>query len=242
MANNHAADFGDAVFAQTLAARRGAPIPIVGVGRDEAEAFTPLRVDVHGVSVAVLASSQIRDVTSREHAAGPSSPGIATNLDPARCAGRCGQRRRLATSSSSCCTGAPSTRAAPTTGSARRRGCSPPTAPTSSSVATPTGRRAPAGLGQAYVAYGLGNFVWYNNEGAAADTGVLTVTVDAAAAAPAGAHSAGPVGRGRRVVADAHRGRRGAACPLPRVRPGTGSLAGWDAATRCARLSRATSS
>ena len=82
MANNHAADFGEAVFAQTLAARRGAPIPIVGVGRDEAEAFAPLRLDVQGVSVAVLASSQLREETSRDHAAGPAEPGIATNLDP----------------------------------------------------------------------------------------------------------------------------------------------------------------
>ncbi|MEO7449023.1 MAG: CapA family protein, partial [Humibacillus sp.] len=82
MANNHAADFGDGVFAQTLAARAGAPIPVVGIGRTSDEAFTPTIVVVKGLRVAVLASSQIRDVTARHHAAGASSAGIATNLDP----------------------------------------------------------------------------------------------------------------------------------------------------------------
>jgi poly-gamma-glutamate synthesis protein (capsule biosynthesis protein) len=232
MANNHAADYGDAVFAQTLAARRGAPIPIVGVGRDEAEAFTPLRIDVHGVSVAVLASSQIRDVTSREHAAGPSSPGIATNLDPAPL--RRAVRAAAATSDvvvvmlhwgtqyTSCADDG-------------QRETARLLAADGADVIVGGHAHRPQGAGwsgRAFVGYGLGNFVWYNNDGPAAETGVLTVTVDAAAA-----HTRP---RSRSVVSS------GTWSPMligsdgvPRAASGASRdrlVAGWDAATRCAGL------
>lgn len=32
--------------------------------------------------------------------------------------------------------------------------------------------------GTTFVGYGLGNFIWYNNRGSSADTGVLTITVE----------------------------------------------------------------
>jgi poly-gamma-glutamate synthesis protein (capsule biosynthesis protein) len=239
MANNHAADFGDAVFAQTLAARRGARIPIVGVGRDQAEAFTPLRLDVHGVSVAVLASSQIRDVTSREHAAGASTPGIATNLDP----GPLRRAVRAAAATSDVVVvmlhwGTQYTSCADD----RQRETARLLAADGADVIVGGHAHRPQGsgwLGAAYVAYGLGNFVWYNNEGAAAETGVLTVTVDTDAARATPPSSPG---RARSVVV------RGAWTPMligvdgvPRS-PAPGAtrerlVAAWDAATRCASLS-----
>ncbi len=250
MANNHAADFGSSVFAQTLAARRTAPIPIVGVGRDQAEAFTPLRLDVRGVSVAVLASSQIRDVTSREHAAGPSTPGIATNLDP----GPLRRAVRAAAATSDVVVvmlhwGSQYTSCA----DEQQRETAQLLASDGADVIVGGHAHRPQGsgwLGPAYVAYGLGNFVWYNNEGASAETGVLTVTVDVATAratvrgtagatAPGGSTNAG---RSRSVVV------AGAWTPMliggdgvPRpAAPGATRdrlQAGWDAATRCARLS-----
>ena len=242
MANNHAADFGDSVFAQTLAARRGAPIPIVGVGRDRTEAFTPLRLDVHGVSVAVLASSQIRDVTSLEHAAGPSSPGIATNLDP----GPLRRAVRAAAATSDVVVvmlhwGTQYTSCADD----RQRETARLLAADGADVIVGGHAHRPQGsgwLGPAYVAYGLGNFVWYNNEGAAAETGVLTVTVDAAAARAATSVSAAGTGRARSVVVgDAWTPMLIGADGVPRA-PASGAtrdrlVAGWDAATRCARLS-----
>lgn len=233
MANNHAADFGDAVFAQMLAARRTAPIPVVGVGRDEAEAFTPLRVDVHGVSVAVLASSQISDVTSREHAAGPSTPGIATNLDP----GPLRRAVRAAAATSDVVVvmlhwGTQYTSCADD----QQRETARLLAADGADVIVGGHAHRPQGAGwsgRAYVAYGLGNFVWYNNDGPAADTGVLTVTVDAAAARHK-PHSRSVVSTGTwspMVI-----GSDG----VPRVAsPGATRdrlLAGWDAATRCAGL------
>lgn len=41
MANNHALDFGDAGAEDTLAAQDDSPIPVVGIGRDEDEAYAP---------------------------------------------------------------------------------------------------------------------------------------------------------------------------------------------------------
>ncbi len=230
MANNHAADFGEAVFAQTLAARRGAPIPIVGVGRDEAEAFAPLRLDVQGVSVAVLASSQLREETSRDHAAGPAEPGIATNLDP----GPLRRAVRAAAATSDLVVvmmhwGTQYTSCA----DERQRETARLLAADGADVIVGGHAHRPQGsgwLGQSYVAYGLGNFVWYNNEGAGAQTGVLTVTVDAAAArAEKGRDRAvAPARRRRHVVADAHRDRRGA--PDPDVGSGA-AKASWRGGT-----------
>lgn len=193
MANNHAADFGDAVFAQTLRARARAPIPIVGVGRDEADAFTPLRVDVKGVAVAVLASSQIAEVTAFQHAAGEATPGIATNLDPARL------RRAVRTAAASSDLvvvmlhwGTQYTDCADD----GQRATARQLAADGADIIVGGHAHRPQGGGwfgpddEAYVGYGLGNFVWYNNQGASAETGVLTLTVDAAAARAPGRRSA----------------------------------------------------
>lgn len=265
MANNHAADFGDAVFAQTLDARRAAPLPVVGIGRDEAHAFAPLQLDVRGVRVAVLASSQIRDVTAAQHAAGPTSPGIATNLEPGRLLAAV--RRARATSDlvvvmlhwgadyTRCADGAQRETArlladagadvivgghahrpqgsgwlAPG-GRASHGRPGPATNPATNPAANTATTSAP---NPAFVAYGLGNFVWYNNQDAAAESGVLTLTVDASAARDA-TRRTGP------VVVDQHWtpmliGDDG----VPRVptSAATGArLAGaWDTATQCAGL------
>lgn len=77
-----AADFGDDVFAQTLNAKAKSPIPVFGVGKNANEVFTPVTVNLQGVKVALLGSSQVRDPTGLEHAAGTSSAGIAANLEP----------------------------------------------------------------------------------------------------------------------------------------------------------------
>jgi hypothetical protein len=234
MANNHAADFGDAVFAQTLAARRTSPIPVVGIGRDEREAFTPLRVTIHGVSVAVLASSQIADVTAREHAAGPSAAGIATNLDP----GPLRRAVRAAAATSDVVVvmlhwGTQYTSCADD----RQRETARLLAADGADVVVGGHAHRPQGAGWAgrtYVGYGLGNFVWYNTDGPSADTGVLTLTVDSALAHRR-PHAASVVSSG--TWSPMLIGSDG----VPRAaQPGPARdrlLASWEAATRCAGLS-----
>ena len=41
MANNHGLDFGSDGLADSLAAKETSPIPIIGIGADEDEAFAP---------------------------------------------------------------------------------------------------------------------------------------------------------------------------------------------------------
>lgn len=241
MANNHAADFGDAVFGQSLDARRRARIPVVGIGRDETEAFAPLRLDVQGVKVAVLASSQIRDETSLQHAAGPTTPGIATNLDP----GRLQRAVRQAAATSDLVVvmlhwGTQYTDCA----DQRQRDTARLLAADGADVIVGGHAHRPQGGGwfgpdhAAYVAYGLGNFVWYNNEGASAETGVLTLTVDAAAARAAGREE-GPRARSL-VVGEQWSPMLIGDDGVPRS-PAPGAtrarLSGsWETATRCAGL------
>jgi poly-gamma-glutamate synthesis protein (capsule biosynthesis protein) len=80
-ANNHGMDYGPASFQETLMAESVSGFPIVGIGRNEAEAYAPFVTDISGQRVAVLAANQVFD----EHlvdlwTAGPAQPGLASAL------------------------------------------------------------------------------------------------------------------------------------------------------------------
>ncbi len=179
LANNHAVDFGGEVLAQTLAARETSPIPLVGIGRNADEAFTPLRVDIEGVRLAVLASSQIRDETSLQHAATASRPGIAANLDLARL--RRAVREAAATSDVVVVMlhwGTQYTRCADD----RQRRTAQALVADGADILVGGHAHRPQGagwMGRSYVGWGLGNFVWYHTEDGADESGVLSLEVDA---------------------------------------------------------------
>jgi poly-gamma-glutamate synthesis protein (capsule biosynthesis protein) len=78
VANNHGADYGPEGLADTLRAADQGPIPVVGVGRDRAAAFTPYRATVDGTRIAFLAAdASTREGRSGVWAAGPRTPGLA---------------------------------------------------------------------------------------------------------------------------------------------------------------------
>lgn len=81
MANNHGADYGSAGLTQTLAAIKASGFPVVGIGANAAQAFSPYYTTVNGVRVAVIAASQVQDETLAHFSAGPASPGIANAYD-----------------------------------------------------------------------------------------------------------------------------------------------------------------
>ena len=56
VANNHGADFGPRGLADTLRAKESGVLPVIGVGRDRAEAFTPHRVTLKGQRFAFFAA------------------------------------------------------------------------------------------------------------------------------------------------------------------------------------------
>jgi poly-gamma-glutamate capsule biosynthesis protein CapA/YwtB (metallophosphatase superfamily) len=84
MANNHAVDYGAAGLADTLAAVASAPLPVVGIGVDDEQAFAPAVLDVRGTTVAVLGATDIPDRTAAAWSAGSDSPGVASTRDPDR--------------------------------------------------------------------------------------------------------------------------------------------------------------
>jgi len=61
MANNHALDYGTDGFADTLAAIDESPVPVVGIGIDEAAALRPALIDVKGRRIAVIAATDVMD-------------------------------------------------------------------------------------------------------------------------------------------------------------------------------------
>ncbi|MGH8774143.1 MAG: CapA family protein [Jiangellaceae bacterium] len=184
MANNHGMDFGTGGLADTLAAIAGdPPLSVVGIGADAGHAFAPAVHDVRGTTVAVFGASSADDPTAdptAQWAADDDTAGIAVAADPARLL------QAVAEAGST----------ADVVVVYLHWGIQGERCPSDSQRATASalsdadadivvGSHAHllqgAGLlGGTYVAYGLGNFVWYTNGSAASSTtGVLTVTVDA---------------------------------------------------------------
>jgi len=178
MANNHGVDYGPVGLRDTLAAKRASPIPIVGIGADQDEAFASATLTAKGVRVAVLSASQVYEMTLLNWSADANSPGIASS--------------------------APTTRLIAAVKKARRThdvvvvylhyGLDYQKCPDGQSVSTATALEAAGAdivvgghshrvngagwLGNAYVDYGLGNFVWWRSHEPDSRTGVLTLSVD----------------------------------------------------------------
>ena len=196
MANNHGVDYGAVGLKDTLAAKRTSPIPIVGIGADAAEAFAPATFTVGGVRIAVFGADQVFDITLASHRATATSGGVAAS--------------------------SPITQLTAAVSSARKKfdlvivylhwgadyqSCPRPLDQSTAATLEAAGADIVVGshshrvngagwLGRAYVDYGLGNFVWWRSHEPDSRTGVLTLTVDAAAAR-AGRH------RGASVVTKA---------------------------------------
>jgi poly-gamma-glutamate capsule biosynthesis protein CapA/YwtB (metallophosphatase superfamily) len=181
VANNHAMDYGRVGLLDTLDSAARARFPIVGAGRDAAAAYRPWRTEVRGVHVAVLAFSQVERLAST-WAARDDRPGIAMAFDVRRAVGAVRAARRQAD-------------LVVVFNHWGLEGVTCPTAEqrTFVGVLSRAGADVVVGahahvlqgedrVGSTYVAYGLGNFVWYGAS-RSTDTGVLRLSV-----------------RGRRVV------------------------------------------
>ena len=183
MANNHGMDFGQEGLSDTLAAiAADPPLKVIGVGSSVAEAFAPAVVDVRGTTVAVIGAHSADDPTAdptAHWAAGDDTPGVAVVQDPARLA----EAVRSASGAADVVVvfmhwgiqgdRCPSRSQAETARILADAGAD---------IVVGSHAHAVQGsglLGDTFVAYGLGNFVWYNpGSGDGSMTGVLTLTVD----------------------------------------------------------------
>ncbi|MFN2562223.1 MAG: CapA family protein [Jatrophihabitans sp.] len=224
MANNHGADFGADGLRDSLAAIRSSHFPVIGIGQDAAHAFAPYTTTLNGVRVALIGADQVQDETTlRLFSAGPHQPGVANAFSPqlteavrkAKAAGyvvivyvHWGIEYKT------CPSGLQTTLA----GALARAGADAVIG-THAHVLQGAGWR-PDGT---YVAYGLGNYLWWmsfgNNQD---DNGVLTLTF-----------------RHASVVSDAfapsHLDSRGV--PLPATGAEKERIAAeWKAARKCTDL------
>ncbi|MFI6843761.1 CapA family protein [Kitasatospora sp. NBC_00085] len=182
MANNHAVDFGPDGLADTLAAKDASPIPVVGVGHNAKEAYAPYVTTVRGVKVAVVAASQVEDITNQKWRAGADKPGIASALDAAALVKAVEAAKQQAPvvlvylhwgdEGKACPTG-------PQTAIAKKLATAGATAVVGTHAHTMLGSGM---LGNTYVGYGFGNFLWYgtSNYAFSNETGVTTLTLTSA--------------------------------------------------------------
>ena len=78
MANNHSADYGSDGLAQTLAAVQRTRFPVVGIGANAKEAYAPYYTEINGVRLAFIAGHQVREETLANFTATDTSPGVAS--------------------------------------------------------------------------------------------------------------------------------------------------------------------
>lgn len=180
MANNHGVDYGRGGLDESLAAKADGPVDVIGIGKDEDEAFAPAVHTVRGTKISVIGATAFPlDPTVQRWPAGPSKAGIAVALDPDRLLGEVRKVRKTSdlvvvyvhwgTERDSC-------------PNAIQRGLAKKLEAAGADViigSHPHVLQGAGRLGDSFVAYSLGNFVWYSrNSDREATTGVLKLTLD----------------------------------------------------------------
>ena len=176
MANNHGADYGAAGLRDSLRTARTSSVAVIGVGRNPEEAFRAYQTSVKGVEVAVLAA----DASPLESNAaiwdvGPGGPGLAAARDTSRLLAAVRAARARSDVVAVYLHWGAEGRGCPTAG---QRTLARSLADAGADVVVGAHAHVPLGagmLGDTYVSYGLGNFLWYN--GGQPDTGVLRVQI-----------------------------------------------------------------
>ena len=179
VANNHGIDYGMTSFLDTLRYAKRYHFPLVGGGRNVAQAYAPYRATIKGQRIAILGASQVIDSNLiSSWTAGPGKPGLASAYQVGRLAAAVRSARKTS-----------DTVVVYLHFGTERLAC-----PTSAQyditrkliaagadivVGSHAHRLQGAGRrGRAFVAYGLGNFVWYSqNSIESITTGVLKVVV-----------------------------------------------------------------
>lgn len=175
LANNHALDYGQAGLADTLSAAKQAGVQALGAGVDS-EAYRPWVVEVNQTKLAVVALTHVNELWER-WSPSQTRAGLAMLRDEERAlraVRQAGQEANVVV--------------AWTHWGAEYEECP------GADIKRLAGRLVEAGAdlivgghqhlllgagwqGDAYVAYGLGNFLWWRNDAISNDTGVLWVTI-----------------------------------------------------------------
>jgi poly-gamma-glutamate synthesis protein (capsule biosynthesis protein) len=177
MANNHSLDYGPSGLQDTFAAIDAAKLPVIGLGRDADHAYAPYRTTIKGQRIAILSASDwLEPALVDSWAATDAQPGIAFSIDRTRLLAEVAKVRpevdtlvvflHWGTEETWCASGEQQDLATALLG-----------AGADIIVGSHAHRVFGAGkVGPALVAYGMGNFVYWREDGESGRSGVLQVT------------------------------------------------------------------
>jgi poly-gamma-glutamate synthesis protein (capsule biosynthesis protein) len=179
LANNHGLDFGYDGLTDTLAAGAERQVPVLGIGNHVDQAFTPYRVDVRGQRISVFGVTDVIDSPYEyDWAATADRPGLASSKFEGlqRLAETVKQYRAESETIVVFLHWGIERQPCP---SDRQREVAQTLTDAGADIVVGTHAHWVQGAGmfdRAFVAYGLGNFVFYNEEGEYGRSGVLQVT------------------------------------------------------------------
>jgi poly-gamma-glutamate synthesis protein (capsule biosynthesis protein) len=175
MANNHVLDYGRMGLASTLAAAQAARFPYVGIGTNAATAWAPYVTTIRGVRIAIVGVSQVAELASSWVATGTRS-GEANAIDLPRTLAAVRAAKRLAKIVIVFMHWGTEGQACP---DPNQLSLAPKLAAAGASIIIGAHAHMLQGsgwLGRTFVAYGMGNFLWWENSYSTA-TGVLKLTL-----------------------------------------------------------------
>ncbi len=175
MANNHVLDYGHTGLADTLAAARAAHFPYVGIGPNAAAAWAPYLTTINGVRIAVIGVSQVAELASSWVATG-TRPGEANAINQRRTLAAVRAAKRQASVVIVFMHWGTEGEACP---DPAQLALAPKLAAAGASIIVGAHAHMLQGsgwLGHTFVAYGMGNFLWWERS-YSTSTGVLELTL-----------------------------------------------------------------
>ncbi|HUY44279.1 MAG TPA: CapA family protein [Streptosporangiaceae bacterium] len=175
MANNHVLDYGQTGLADTLAAAKAARFPYVGIGINAAAAWAPYVTTVNGLTIAIVGVSQVAELASSWVATG-TRPGEANAINLPRTLAAVRAAKRLAKIVIVFMHWGTEGQACP---DQNQLSLAPKLAAAGASIIVGAHAHMLQGsgwLGHTFVAYGMGNFLWWEHSYSTA-TGVLKLTL-----------------------------------------------------------------
>jgi len=176
VANNHTLDYGPVGLADTLSHAAAAGVPTFGAGAGAGQAYAAWLTEVRGTRIALVGISQVHELETTWNAT-DERPGVAHARDRARAVAAVRAARQRADLVAVFMHWGKEGSQCPT---AEMKSFAGAVADAGADLIVGTHAHLLLGdgwLGGTYVAYGLGNFLWWWNDAYSNDTGVLRVTL-----------------------------------------------------------------
>jgi poly-gamma-glutamate capsule biosynthesis protein CapA/YwtB (metallophosphatase superfamily) len=226
-ANDHGLDCGQQGLSQNLTIASQSGFPIIGIGNNAAQAFTPYRITINGQRIAVIAATQV--IASNlvgTWTATSTQPGVASAIDPTELVREVQQVRRTADTVIVYVHWGTETQACP---NPQQEPLAEQLVAAGADIVIGSNAHVLLGggyLGSAYVDYGLGNFAFYDDTAPETSSGALVLTA-------VGRHITEATFRPATILA-------GLPQPLTGS-PATAAVANWNQARSCTNLAAAPS-